>query len=216
MRKLIRPQEPTVLKKLTKRGTNWKDVTPAERKQIRASLDEMSTRGTNTFCNYCEKSIGESNRGHIEHLVPRKSQPNLRFEWANLFLSCNSADHCGEFKDSPRSTAYEPDTLIRPDQEDPETLLQFFSTGKVEPRPGLDPTSQQRAQKTIEVLNLNDQKLITARSAIAKQAETLLFDFIDDLEALSAEERTVLFQDEINAFADSPFLTTVRQLFLEW
>lgn len=216
MRQLTRPQEPEVLKKLIKQGKSWKEVQPAERKQIRASLDEMSTRGTNVFCNYCEKSIGESNRGHIEHLVPRNSQPNLSFEWANLFLSCNSKDHCGQFKDSPRATTYEPDTLIRPDQEDPEALFRFFSTGRVEPRPGLDPTSHLRARKTIEVFNLNDKKLVTARSDVAKQAEALLFEYIDSLVELSEEERTELFQDEINAFENSPFLTTVRQLFIEW
>lgn len=215
MRRLQRPEAPEILAKLSKRGTTWGEVSPADRELIRNPLNEMSTRGNKTFCNYCEQMISHPSKGHIEHLAPRNHYPKLVFDWPNLYLSCQDSDHCGHFKDSGKGTAYSPSDLIRPDQEDPEAIFQFFSTGKVEPRTGLDQDTLERAEKTIKVFNLNAQQLVNARSAAAKQALALILDFVEDLEALSAEERAELLEKEIRSFEGSPFLATTRQVFLE-
>lgn len=215
MRRLQRPEAPEILAKLSKQGTTWGEVSDADRKLIRSPLDEMSTRGNRTFCNYCEQPISDSTKGHIEHLAPRKQYPKLVFDWHNLYLSCKEPEHCGEFKDSGKGVPYSPDQLVRPDQEDPEAIFRFFSTGKVQPRPGLDQQTRERAEETIEALNLNAKKLVNARSATAKQAEAVIFEILDDLETLSNEERAVFLEDEIRSFEGSPFLTTARQFFLE-
>ena len=215
MRRLQRPEAPEILAKLSKQGTTWGEVSDADRKLIRSPLDEMSTRGNRTFCNYCEQPISDSTKGHIEHLAPRNQYPKLVFDWHNLYLSCKEPEHCGEFKDSGKGVPYSPDQLVRPDQEDPEAIFRFFSTGKVQPRPGLDQQTRERAEETIEALNLNAKKLVNARSATAKQAEAVIFEILDDLETLSNEERAVFLEDEIRSFEGSPFLTTARQFFLE-
>ena len=85
----------------------------------------------------------------------------------------------------------------------------------MQPRPGLDQQTRERAEKTIEALNLNAKKLVNARSATAKQAEAVIFEILEDLETLSNEERAVFLEDEIRSFEGSPFLTTARQFFLE-
>lgn len=215
MRRLQRPEAPEILAKLSKQGTTWGEVSDADRKLIRSPLDEMSTRRNRTFCNYCEQLISDSTKGHIEHFAPRNQYPKLVFDWPNLYLSCQDSDHCGHFKDSGKGVAYSPGDLVRPDQEDPEAIFQFFSTGKVEPRTGLDQQTMERAEKTIKVFNLNAQQLVNARSATAKQALTLILDIVTDLEELSEEERAEFLEEEIHSFEGSPFLATARQVFLE-
>ena len=215
MRRLERPEAPKILEQLAKHSTGWDALSPEDRAPIRKALDAMSERGNRTFCNYCEQLISHAEKGHIEHLASRSKHSKLIFDWHNLYLSCKEPEHCGEFKDSGKGVPYSPDQLVRPDQEDPEAIFRFFSTGKVQPRPGLDQQTRERAEETIEALNLNAKKLVNARSATAKQAEAVIFEILEDLETLSNEERSIFLEDEIRSFEGSPFLTTARQFFLE-
>jgi len=44
------------------------------------------------LCIYCERRIDQAN-SHIEHLIPQSHEPNLRFDYSNLTVSCNG-DQC--------------------------------------------------------------------------------------------------------------------------
>lgn len=214
MRQLQRPDAPPVLDELTRRGASWLHVAFDEKEAIRRPLNVMSTRGGKVFCNYCESAI-QPPKGHIEHLAARTSYPTLEFEWSNLFLSCDSNAHCGHFKDSPRGVAYSPSQVIHPDIDRPDDFLQYFSSGEVQPRQGVDPDSEARALITIQALNLNEPDLVQARAGLARQAEAMVFSYLDSIEQLTPAERAELFEQEIADFEGSPFLTTVRHFFIE-
>lgn len=214
MRQLQRPAVPAVLEELSRRGATWSHVTHDEKASIRHPLNAMSARGGKLFCNYCESTI-QPTKGHIEHLAPRTSNRSREFEWENLFLSCDAKGHCGHFKDSSRGVPYRPEQVIHPDVDRPEDFFHFFSSGEVQPRQGLDPDSEARALITIEALNLNDPYLVQARAALAHQAEALVLSYLDSIEELTPAEREELFAQEIDDFAGSPFLTTVRHFFIE-
>lgn len=174
----------------------------------------MSTRGGRVFCNYCESAI-QPPEGHIEHLASRTSHPALEFDWANLFLSCDKSTHCGHFKDSTRGVEYSPERVIHPDVEDPDAFFHFLSSGKVEPRAGLDPESESRAMMTIEALNLNDSRLVQKRSAIAKQVRDYALTYLEGLEELTPAERAKFFEEDIATFEGFPFFTTVQHFYIE-
>lgn len=214
MRRLRRPDTPAVLGELSRRNAHWNALTSDEKRRIRNPLEAMSTRGGQVFCNYCESAI-QPPEGHIEHLAPRASHPALEFDWDNLFLSCDESTHCGHFKDSRRRVTYSPERLIHPDVEDPDAFFHFLSSGKVEPRAGLDPDLESRATMTINALNLNDPKLVQQRAAIAKQVREYALTYLDGLEELTPAEREEFFEDDIAMFEGSPFLTTVRHFYIE-
>ncbi len=140
-------------------------------------------------CNYCEQN--EAN--DIEHIFPKSLFPGMAFKWDNYLLACkqcNTAykldafavlDNDENIFDIQRGT--EPPNLngafINPRKEDPSTFMLInTSSFKFELMPGIDKKAENKAKKTIEVLQLNDRDtLVAARKA----AYTYFFERMDRL-----------------------------------
>ncbi|AWB84707.1 retron system putative HNH endonuclease [Corynebacterium liangguodongii] len=182
------------------------EVARAQRAEIRSALEEMSKGGPDHLCNYCESRIGD--QCHIEHLTPRSKNGKLTYSWANLFLSCNSTQHCGHYKDRAGNRGYTPADLIHPDLEDPDDFLQFSSDGKVHPRDDVSADAQRRAKETIKVLNLNCKKLVGARQNAVRSLRQQSLDDLDELEKWSVEERAEYFG--IDSFENYEYPTAMR------
>ena len=149
-------------------------------------LDKMQ----NGFCAYCERKLNK--KKHIEHFRARRDAPKLEYEWDNLFGSCG--DHsqpwntCGIYKDT-RGRPYDADSLIKPDQDDPSLYLRFSSTGNVSPKSTLTGRDRKKAEETIRVFNLNDdKKLVAARRTALKIQLSFYESLINDPSFDSAEE----------------------------
>lgn len=165
MRKLNRPDKgPRCLSVRQNTSQNWQDLTPQDRDDIWEALLEMQGKR----CAYCESKLRRTHR-HIEHFQPQKSAPNQRFQWSNLFGSCNSRSHCGHYKDRPKAPAYDSNKLIRPDHEDPHKALNFLQSGKIAPHHHNSPRDKLRGETTVQVLGLNDRKLQAKRRAVARE-----------------------------------------------
>lgn len=209
MRKIERPQAPAELSRLRRNNKSWRNLTAEEKAPLRQALNEMSLRHDEIFCNYCETRILPP-QGHIEHLFARKRWSDLTYEWDNLFLSCDSRDHCGHFKDAPKHDPYAFDDLIHPDKEDPEHFLRFYSTGEVKPREGLTDRERERAEITIRALNLNSNELVSVRYTVAQQA---LSPWLADLDALAdwdREELEKLMEEDLTAFESHAHYTAAK------
>lgn len=167
-------------------------------------------------CAYCESVIHSG--GHIEHFR-RKSlnhtngYPELTFEWSNLFLCCDSKQHCGHFKDRKKGDSYEPALLIKPDVDDPDRYLFFSSTGAVRVRSCSDLTQQEqcRALETIRVFNLQDRALVAKRRAVVQPISEDMS--LDELMQWSPEDRAEYIALEIAARQHEPYATTIRHFF---
>lgn len=173
----------------------------------------MNTDLGRPLCSYCESEITASRGGHIEHLHRKKDFDYRTFDWSNLFLCCQNTLHCGHFKDRAGRDPYNPDDLIRPDADDPDEYLQFYSSGEIKARNGLSAGQHNRADATIAVLNLNNSLLKGRRSATASQAKAVVLKEIEFLESLSEEERIELLSEEIKSFRSSAHPTVVRHFF---
>lgn len=164
MRQLNRPQPaPTALTNYNYVTHVWSNNRPnkACRKQIWKKFSAMQGK----FCAFCERITYQGN-GHIEHFFHKGQKPDgtapykhLTFAWSNLFGSCGESfsNTCGHYKDrvGPQGPgAYDPNDLIKPDNEDPSMFFSFLDTGVIEAKHGLSTQNKRRAEETIRVLNL--------------------------------------------------------------
>lgn len=193
--------------------TSWNDFGVTCKDNVRKALSSMNTDQGEPLCSYCESTIAGSTDGHIEHLHRKRDFPSRTFDWSNLFLCCQNAEHCGHFKDRNGRPKYNPDNLIRPDTENPDEYLQFFSSGEVLARSGLSVDQKLKADATIDVLNLNHPSLKGRRSATAHSAKAFVIKELEFLETLPESERIELLSNEIDTFRGSAHPTVARHFF---
>lgn len=159
-------------------------------------------------CAFCECRPGESGNIEVEHFEPKSLYPDLAFEWANFLPSCRK---CNEEK-SDSDTRTNP--IINPAIEDPEKLLTYQFL-RIKPLAGSG--QERKAQHTIDVCNLNCDRLYKARSAIMRS----ITEYIDELrdkidwisEADTDQKRKVRITKLKNSIAVIDSLTTAESAF---
>lgn len=159
-------------------------------------------------CAFCECKPGEGGHIEVEHFEPKSLYPDLAFEWDNFLPSCRK---CNEEK-ADFDTRTSP--IINPAIEDPEQLL-TYSFLRIKPLKGSG--QEQKAQQTIDVCNLNCERLYNARSALMKS----ITEYIDELkdkiswisEADTAQKRKVRITKLKNSLATIDSLTTAENTF---
>lgn len=225
MRKLVRGAMPGVLAdKLRQQKQTatlgWADVTAQEKAEIWIALNQMQAGR----CAYCERQL-DGFKKHIEHFRQRADHAAGVFDWDNLFGSCNDTGSCGKHKDE-KAKNWQWADLIKPDLEEPDNFLQFFSDGSIRPRQGLTPTRQQRAEETLRVFNLNQHR------ALREMRKSAVSGWLSSLEVVRTEWWTLLEQgqcteedalayvaEEVQKLlaktADLPFATAIRHT-LTW
>jgi uncharacterized protein (TIGR02646 family) len=187
----------------------WTDLDPGHKQQIRFGLEQLQ----DVRCAYCEGPVYSD--GHIEHFR-RKNQgrfPHLMFDWDNLFLSCGAHDHCGHYKDRPAADPYDPNDLVKPDDNDPDDYFYFHSWGDVRPRPNLSQNYLNRALETIRVFNLNCGVLAADRRRAIRTYRESHPAILDDLMAFEESDRQEFIAAEIQATRCDPHWTVIRHYF---
>ena len=117
---------------------------------------------SNGKCIYCESKIKHVDHGEIEHIKPKSKYPQEIFTWENMGFVCAICNN-------KKNDRYDPSIpIINPYIEGPSDYLvvvgaAFFA------RPGSD-----RAQITIETVELNRVELVERRNDRIKQLHTLL------------------------------------------
>lgn len=169
MKYLIRcNEEPVCLPKFRKNPIPWQEVPSEDKGLIWVKLDQMQSG----FCAFCEQKLPPHKR-HIEHFFSRSSHRSRTFDWSNLFGSCESSVHCAHYKDSHKVKPYNPNQLIKPDEDDPNDYFTFLPDGTISPNLVLSPQSKRKAEETIRVFGLNDTTLISIRRNILKKYQNL-------------------------------------------
>lgn len=213
MRKLDRTlaNSPQCLGDYSYLTNTWDDLT--QKQTVWDELDKFQDK----ICAYCE-SIAKKGDGHIEHFFHKADAQfvHLTFDWNNLFGCCSSKLHCGHYKDQTLiggvKRQYDPLTLIKPDQEDPEDFLQFLESGKVKPKDGINEAMKERALKTISALNLDCSALNSSRENQIERFKTRLLALtkIEDEFLLNEEYRQIKIE------AMTTFHRTALKQSLSW
>lgn len=154
------PPETTIAAKKAWRRTNKKDIRKACYKQQRG------------LCAYTELSLDESDLGcHLEHIAPRSSHPELTFVPHNIILSIIDDVQSGvmsqheKFGGHHKSEEYSTDWFISPFNVHCTGFFKYDITGQVAASEALGIEEQEKANKTINILNLNAEYLVKRRRA---------------------------------------------------
>ena len=152
---------------------DWKDLDFEIKKKLKKHMLENEQKiDDKSYCPYCEMIISSENNDlkedkkcHIEHIKPKSKFPNLAFDYRNFLTSCSDKNTCGHCKQSD----WDNKLFINPIEENPEEYFSYsIRTGKIIPKKeaGLE---YEKAIKTIEILNLNENKLCDYRKSYINQ-----------------------------------------------
>ncbi|WP_240931548.1 retron system putative HNH endonuclease [Azotobacter chroococcum] len=179
------------------------------------------------LCCYSELRADQQGLGyHIEHVENKSQHPQRTFDYINLAASALRSDDLSPFI-AAQPVVQQPQTVfgghapgkqqavdmqrfVSPHQADCTRFFAYLSDGRIVPADGLDNTDADRAQYTIDLLNLNSPFLVTQRR-----------NWWDELDRLFAEHLTDDTDLHCLAGIDllprnqslSPFFTLTRQFF---
>jgi uncharacterized protein (TIGR02646 family) len=113
------------------------------------------------LCCYSELSADQEGLGyHIEHVENKSQNPQRTFDYSNLAASALESVH-----DLPTFNAQGHEVFggHAPAKQDSRRFFAYLSDGRVIPASALNIQEQDRAQYTIDTLNLNSPYLLTRR-----------------------------------------------------
>lgn len=180
MHTVPRSPEPDFFPSLRGMYSQWDDLSPAHRRQIRLALaDDFQL-----VCGYCERPCqepphrtGDSREGTTDHFRPRSLCPGLSLDWLNLVYACYRCNQTK--KDSwpgygdqsvndglaaEDSRYLPPNEYVNPSAtQDQREAREYFDydteTGKINSSERLDNAEWSKARRTIFDIDLNDQDL---------------------------------------------------------
>lgn len=143
------------------------------------------------LCIYCEqeleaklaKNTDKKGFSHIEHLRPKGTYKDLRFEQSNLSVSCDGFDTRNqnpitekEFCGHKKHFEYDEDLFLNPlEVENVEDYFEYDIEGNMYPNQELEESEKQKAIYTIDLLNLQHDILIDMRK---NQYEIILEEYL--------------------------------------
>ncbi|MGL5351440.1 MAG: retron system putative HNH endonuclease [Cetobacterium sp.] len=160
---------------------NWDDMN--DHYEVKQELREyMLLEEQNFKCPYCESLIYDESEGNIEHIRPKDKFKELYLDYNNFLTSCRSAYSCDNFKGSKWD-----ENFINPVLENPRDYFTYdLYSGEIIPKSD-DKMIKEKAEKTIEILNLNHNNLKNKRRNFIKMLSKLKredFEFIEEQESL--------------------------------
>lgn len=142
----------------------------------------------NGLCAYCEIRLDTSIGNHLEHIDSKSLNAHKTFEYQNIVCSCikdSLSDNedtnpisCGHAK---RSRSID----IKPTDTECETYFSFDLFGRVVPNEILTIDEKQKAQNTIDILNLNCKRLKRQREAVVDEGYKIVNELLNDTDALN-------------------------------
>lgn len=208
MRKIIKNAEPEnfknwkiKFKQVNKRKPNYNDLGTGNNNILKGELKEALIEEQYGLCCYCCNKI-TFEKSHIEHFKPKAANlfPELALEHENLHASCNGwkekRKNCGHKKEKEYN-----EKIISPLDVKCEDYFEYSEMGKITPK-----GNDERATYTIDVLNLDDEKLNNARKAALWASG--LFDSDELLDLETRQEYINLFSEPVNGLLE-PFCNII-------
>ncbi len=149
----------------------WPQV---DSKPLNQHLTESLRAMTSEHCSYCDNWIPPGVAETIDHFRPKACGrfPGFAFEWTNLFLTCWVCQKAkGEQFD---------ELLLKPDEPGYDFDRYFVyrpRTGTLEPNPNASPEDRRRADRTIQLLRLNENGFPRARQRECNLIDAAAFRF---------------------------------------
>ena len=188
--------------KRKKNPKHWDILNKPENLHIKPELKSYMLKneqkiGDKSYCPYCEmilsfedSDLKEDKKCHIEHIKPKSKFGNLTFDYRNFLTSCSDKNTCGQSKGNKWDNLF-----INPVVENPEKYFSYkVRTGEIVPKIA-NGFEYEKAIKTIEILNLNEDNLCEYR-------KTYIINIINTIRKLNDDEKIEI----INYFDEFPTL----------
>lgn len=185
MLKINKKAEPDFFKDFKKRYKlkNWEEYNKKDldgkgievKRKLKIFMLEEEQKG---YCPYCERKILKYKKSdveknelekflkeqvHIEHIIPKSLKPQLFEKYDNILSCCTSRETCGFKKGNEYS-----ENFINPVLEDPKEYFEYdIKTGEIRPK-NIEQEKRIKAEVTIEILNLNQERLKNQRYTLLK------------------------------------------------
>lgn len=129
-------------------------------RQFRDYILSQEQEGRSAYTERCVKLEGT----HIDHFYKRELFPQRCFDWNNLLVAEDIEAYGAKYKDNKcklQKADYQ--LIIDPVADEPQQYFRYMANGQISPKLGLSELEQQKAQRTIEVFNLNHPDLVGER-----------------------------------------------------
>lgn len=151
------------------KGANWNDFHKDAKEVFTETRQQMLIEEQNCFCGYTEKLIEEEYHCHLDHYVKKSLDPVKTFDWNNLIASCNDDDYGAKYKDSNFCKSLnEYPYFFNPVITRVQDNFNYLTNGEIEAKKGISSENENKANKTIEIFNLNDPGLKKQRAELIK------------------------------------------------
>lgn len=138
--------------------TRWGEL--QETRRFRDHILSIEQKGLSA---YTERQV-ELDKTHIDHFCKRDLFPAKCFDWDNLLVAENDEGYGAKYKDNKyKLNNGDYNLIINPVVDDPHDYFTYMPNGDITPKCGLGDSDLQKAQKTIEVFNLNHPALVNER-----------------------------------------------------
>ncbi|MDP5292455.1 retron system putative HNH endonuclease [Oceanimonas sp. CHS3-5] len=151
---------------------------------------------------------------HIEHIKPKSQYPKSTFDYHNLAASAIHSEKLAQLEDvfggHAKLSNYDEERFVSCLDSDCASYFKYLSDGRVVPSATLSAPDTDKAEYTIDLLNLNSSFLVNRRRAWWSELDELVQEHLDndmDLHYLASIDLI----PTNNAL--SPFFSLTRQFF---
>lgn len=176
MRRIDKSEEPQSLRSFDKaKHKKWEEIHNEANRHMYNDCLQQCIEDQACLCGYTEVPLSKDNR-HIDHYIKRDFAPDLTFCWNNMIAAVKDDDFGADYKDKHvkrndynKSECCYTD-ILNPVKDEFAGRFRFSADGTIEPSDSQDI----KAEKTIELFNLNEKSLKERRKVQMENVRTYI------------------------------------------
>lgn len=176
MRRIDKSEEPQSLCSFNKaKHKKWEEIHNEANRHVYNDCLQQCIEDQACLCGYTEVPLSKDNR-HIDHYIKRDFAPDLTFCWNNMIAAVKDDDFGADYKDKHvkrndynKSECCYTD-ILNPVKDEFAGRFRFSADGTMEPSDNKDI----KAEKTIELFNLNEKSLKERRKVQIENVRTYI------------------------------------------
>lgn len=176
MRRIDKSEEPQSLRSFNKaKHEKWGEFSDKANRHVYNDCLQQCIEDQAHLCGYTEVPLSKDNR-HIDHYIRRDFAPDLTFCWNNMIAAVKDSHFGADYKDKHvkrndynKSECCYTD-ILNPVKDEFAGRFRFSADGTIEPSDSQDI----KAEKTIELFNLNEKSLKERRKVQMENVRTYI------------------------------------------
>lgn len=176
MRRIYKSEEPQSLRSFDKaKHKKWEEIHNEANRHVYNDCLQQCIEDQAHLCGYTEVPLSKDNR-HIDHYIKRDFAPDLTFCWNNMIAAVKGSRFGADYKDKHvKRNDYDKSEccytdILNPVKDEFAGRFRFSADGTMEPSDNKDI----KAEKTIELFNLNEKSLKERRKVQIENVRTYI------------------------------------------